>query len=169
MTIYVAVAIAFLILVCALFAKTRTQQADENPADVFPVPGIGDTSWLALSERIFDPTDASWLENELAFPSLAAALVRERKQLAIRWLEALQASFDQLIRTPEFASSENSAASPLADWQMLWLTLRFKVLLSYALLVVRFFGPYHRLIPSFSWIRVPRLGEAVLANIKTSH
>jgi hypothetical protein len=39
---------------------------------------------------------------------------------------------------------------------MLWLTLRFQFLLSYALLVVRLFGPYHRLLPSFTWVPFPQ-------------
>ena len=157
--IYVTIAIAFLILVARLLAKTRSQESDENAAETFPVPSIADTSWLALSERIFDPRDADWLANELAFPSLAEALVRGRRHLAIRWLQALQASFDQLVRTPEIAPEE-AAASPVGDWQMLWLTLRFKVLVSYALLVVEYFGPYHRLIPSFSWLSFPRQSDA---------
>ncbi len=69
---------------------------------------MGSGHWLDLSERIFDPSDARWLAEELAFPKLAEALILGRKRLAIRWLEALQASFDELVRTPELSPSEAS-------------------------------------------------------------
>jgi len=112
-------------------------------------PSIGNGRWLNLSERIFDPSDARWLAEELAFPKLAKALMLGRKRLAIRWLEALQSSFDDLVRTPESAPSQTPQHTSAGSWKMLWLTLRFKLLISYALLVVKLFGPYHRLIPSF--------------------
>jgi hypothetical protein len=41
----------------------------------------------------------------------------------------------------------------------LWLTGRFQILVSYALFVVKLFGPYHRLIPSFSWVPIHREGD----------
>ena len=68
-------------------------------------PSIGNGRWLDLSERIFDPSDARWLEEELAFPKLAKTLVTGRRRLAIHWLEALQTSFDELVRTPEVSLS----------------------------------------------------------------
>ena len=97
-----------------------------------------------------------------------------RKRLAVRWLEALQASFDDLVRTPDFAPSETSETNAAGSWQMLWLTVRFKLLVSYALLVVKLFGPYHRLIPSFSWVPFSPASErsfrrAALAVGRTSH
>lgn len=156
MLIYAAIAIAFLIVVLGLFRKSRVQQPDEflpvNP----PAPNTGNVRWLDLSERIFDPSDARWLRDELAFPGLAELLTHERKRLAIEWLEALQASFDALVRTPDILLSEAPEAPSPGSWQMLWLTVRFKFLVSYALLVVRVFGPYHRLIPSFSWVPFSR-------------
>ncbi len=172
--IYVAIAIAFLILVLGLFRKTRSLEPDECRPDNPPVPSIGTGRWLQLSERIFDPSDARWLEEELAFPKLASALMLERQRLAIHWLEALQASFDDLVRTPEIATSEAPETNSSGSWQMLWLTIRFKLLVSYALLVVKLFGPYHRLIPSFSWVpfsekRERSFRRAALAGSRTSH
>ena len=154
--IYAAIAIAFLILVLGLFGKTRLHESDECLPDNHTAHGTGNGRWLDLSERIFDPSDARWLLEELAFPKLAKALMLGRKRLAIRWLEALQASFDDVVRTPEITPSESSTASSPGSWRMLWLTLRFKLLVSYALLVVKLFGPYHRLIPSFSWVAFSR-------------
>jgi len=172
--IYAAIAVAFLIVVLGLFRKTRSQVADESLLDNRSAPGFENGNWLHLSERIFDPSDARWLAEELGLPDLASALVLERKRLAIFWLEALRASFDQLVRTPEFSPSEVSVGSSDGNWKMLWQTFRFKVAISYALLVVRLFGPYHRLIPSFSWIPLSRAGERsfrppALANSRSSH
>jgi hypothetical protein len=172
--IYVAIAIASLILVLGLFRKTRSHEPDECMPDRPSAPSIGNGRWLDLSERIFDPSDARWLQEELAFPKLAKALTLGRKRLAIRWLEALQASFDDFVRTPEFASSEAPEDASVGSWEMLWLTIRFKFLVSYALLVVKLFGPYHRLIPSFSWVPFSRGSEpsfrrAALAGSRSSH
>jgi hypothetical protein len=172
--IHAAIAIAFLILVLGLFEKTRSHEPDECVPDNHSAPSIGNGRWLQLSERIFDSSDAHWLAEELAFPKLAKALMLGRKRLAIRWLEALQASFDDLVRTPQTTPSEAAGANSAGSWRMLWLTIRFKLLVSYALLVVKLFGPYHRLIPSFSWIPFSQGCERTfrrpaLANSRSSH
>jgi hypothetical protein len=171
--IYAAIAIAFLVLVLGLSRNTRSHEPDDCMPDNCSAPSTGNGRWLHLSERIFDPSDARWLADELGFPKLANALMLGRKRLAIRWLEALQASFDELVRTPEFSPSEAPEASSLGSWQMLWLTLRFKISVSYALMVIKFFGPYHRLIPSFSWIPFSRgskrsFRRPALANSRSS-
>lgn len=151
--------IAFLVVVMKFLRRSSTANTDDALPNRIPTPRMGIGQWLDLSERIFDPGDARWLAEELAFPALAVALMEGRKHLAIRWLQALQASFDELARTPEAASDADSKASSTESWRMLWLTVRFKLLVWYALLVVRVFGPYHRLIPSFSWVPFPRESE----------
>jgi hypothetical protein len=147
---YVLTAIAFLVLVLGLVKKDQSREPDECLSDNHPVTSIGNRCWLSLSERIFDPSDVRWLEEELAFPRLGMCLRLGRKRLALCWLQALQTSFDEIVMTPEFAPVDASEATTPGSWRMLWLTVRFKFLVSYALLVVRLFGPYHRLVPSFS-------------------
>ena len=154
--IYAAIAIAFLVLVIGFLRKPRPDDLDDVFTAKSYVPKVGNGRWLDLSERIFDPSDARWLEEELAFPKLARELIVERKRLAIRWLESLQASFDEVVRTPEPFPSEAPLEGSAGSWQLLWLTLRFKFLVTYALFVVKVFGPYHRLIPSFSWVPFSR-------------
>ena len=151
---YAFLAIAFLILVIRLLRKPQPHDPDDAAEEKRYAPSIGNGRWLDLSERIFDPSDARWLEDELAFPKLARALELDRKRLAIRWLKALQTSFDDLLRTPEITPSSDPEASSasVGGWQMVWMIVRFKFLVSYALLVVKLFGPYHRLIPSFGWV-----------------
>ncbi len=150
--IYSAIAIAFLLVVLLLSVKTRSSHqrrkwAADNPASL----KIGNGRWLHLSERIFDPADVHWLAEELSLPNLAQSLTDSRKRLAICWLEALQSSFDEFVRFPQYPLTDEVAASA-GGWQLLWLTLRFKLSVSCALFVVKWFGPYHRLIPSFSWL-----------------
>jgi hypothetical protein len=159
--IYAVIAIVFLALVLRLFGRTGAFPRDESTLDSRSSASTGNGRWLHLSERIFDSSDARWLAEELAFPKLAKDLMLERKCLAIHWLEALQASFAEIVRTPEPTSNEVSEVSR-DGWKTLWLTVRFKILLSYALLVVKLFGPYHRLIPSFSWVPFYRKGERSL-------
>ncbi len=158
--IYVTVAIAFLVLILALLTRTRTEKRDEGVPEKNCAPHFGNARWLDLSERIFDPSDDRWLRQDLAFPKLADSLARARKQLALHWLKALQESFSELIRSPELAPDEVAGVDSMASWRLLWLTMRFQILLSYAMLVVKLFGPYHRLIPSFNWIPFPRVADS---------
>jgi len=165
--IYAAIAIA-------LLQRPQPLDPEEASTEKSYTPSIGNGRWLHLSERIFDPSDARWLAEELAFPKLAKALMLGRKRLAICWLETLQTSFDDLVRTPEITPGEAAGANSVGSWQMLWLTIRFKLLVSYALLVVKLFGPYHRLIPSFSWIPLSQESERsfrriALAGSRNSH
>ena len=171
--IYAAISIAFLTLTLVLLRRARSREPEAFVPDYRSTPNPGNGRWLDLSERIFNPSDARWLKEELSFPKLADALIVERKRLAIRWLEALQASFDEVVPTPELTLSNAPEAGSDRSWQMLWLTLRFKFLVNYALFVVRLFGPYHRLVPSFSWIPFSRRSEdrfrrTAMANSRSS-
>jgi len=159
MLIYPSVAIAVLLLALALYRKSRPNEPPDALTERACAPNVKNQSWLNLSERLFDPSDARWLAEELAFPRLADYLTQGRKRLAIQWLEALQTSFDDLVRTPEAIPGEAAEADSSGSWRMLWLTLRFKLLVNYALLMVRMFGPYHLLIPSFSWLPFGQEGE----------
>jgi hypothetical protein len=172
--IYAVLATAFLLSLLVLFRRTRAPESDDYLLDKRSAPQLSDGRWLDLSERIFDPSDARWLAEEMAFPKLAKALTLRRKRLAIYWLETLQASFDEVVRTPDLTPSEIAEESAAGNWQMLWLAVRFKLLVSYALLVVRLFGPYHRLMPTLSWVPFPRETEphfrrAALAHNRSSH
>jgi hypothetical protein len=173
MLMYVAVAIAFLILVILAVREGQPADPEEASNERNYAPNLGSGRWLDLSERIFDPSDVRWLEKDLAFPKLAKGLATARKRLAIRWLKALQSSFDEVVRTREGPPSKTPEANSPTARQMLWLTLRFNLLLWYALFVVWVFGPYHRLIPSFSWVPFQQGSErsfrrAAMADNRTS-
>ena len=73
--VYAAVAIAFLILVLGLFQKDQARRTRRGHGWHPYAPSTGNAPWLDLSERIFDPSDARWLREELAFPKLAEALI----------------------------------------------------------------------------------------------
>jgi len=152
---YAGIAIIFLGTVLYLLRRTRAEEQVKSTPQRDFCNHLGDAQWFKLSERIFDPSDARWLRDELSFPKMAKSLTVVRKQLAIRWLEALHASFAERIRRPDITTSQSTGADSNASWRILWLTVRFQFLLCYALLVVRLFGPYHRLIPSFGWIPSP--------------
>ena len=106
----VVLSIAFLVVVMVILRRSSDRNADDAVAERKPAPRMGKGRWLDLSERIFDPADVRWLGEELAFPALAVALAEKRKRLAIRWLQALQASFDELVRTPEPAEGLEDTA-----------------------------------------------------------
>jgi hypothetical protein len=138
-------------------------------ADVIPDAEVGTTEagslWegpdLALAERIFDRTDYLWLRDEVGFPTLAESLLRSRRQIALNWLRAVRKSFDELIRTPGPVPGAHDPTSAPESWDLLRLLLRFHLVLGYAIVVVRLFGPYHRLVPSLGWM--PPLFEPTAA------
>lgn len=142
------------VIVAALLLRPRYENASAEP-------GIGDEYvkglWVgpgwSLAERIFDSSDYLWLRDELGFPQLAEALTRSRQQMAIKWLKAVRRSFDELVRTPEPLPSPSATRDTYGSWELLRATLRFHLVLGYAFFVVRFFGPYHRLVPAFGWMR----------------
>lgn len=155
---YAIIALLVLLLVAVLVRRSATEGPDTTWEEDDRGFGVHDDRFLCLSERLFDPSDYLWLRDELGFPHLATFLARSRKQLAIQWLEALNDSFEALVRTPEPVLSNEDPALPQGSWSLLWLTLRFHGMILYARIVVQAFGPYHRLIPAFDWGRfVPTL------------
>ena len=144
--IYALVAIVILLASFWLFLKgTRSPGGTAKEEAEIAFEPLDATS-LRLAERIFDPADRDWLYKEVCFPQAAEALERHRKTLAIHWLKAFRNSFNELVRTPDFAAGEALPAET-SSLGMLWLTLRFHFLITYALLMVRAFGPYHRIVP----------------------
>jgi hypothetical protein len=148
--IYGLIALAILVLAAWLVRSATRRALTGRVGDDSNLHGMLEGPGFNLRERIFDPEDYRWLRQELSFPPAAEALARHRKQLALAWLKALRHSFKELVRTPESESPE-SQGSGAGGWQLLLLTLRFHLLLNCTILVVYLFGPYHRLIPSFSW------------------
>ncbi len=158
--VYTLIAIAVLVLTVSLVRIAPSHVTEELQQAAEPWrPGEGiNASFLQLGDKIFDPRDYRWLRYELSFPGAAEDLARHRRRLATEWLESLRNSFQELVRTPEPECAEGESESTLSSWKLLWLTLRFHLLVSYALFVIRFFGPYHQLIPSFAWLdALPRL------------
>ena len=152
--LYASLAVLLLLLVFFLISPAKPEATAEETLPKHRAQDLGDEHWLSLSQLIFDPSDSRWLRDELGFPRLARSLAQTRKQLAIRWLISLRRSFDELIRTPEVELNDGDLSSPpLRGWRILWLAVRFYALVSYALLVVRIFGPYHRLYPALGWTR----------------
>ncbi len=146
-----AVAMGLTIWLIVSGRRSGPPQQEEGARAAYDTP---DAAFFQLADRIFDPRDYLWLRDQLSFPEGAEALARARRDLAIKWLEALQHSFDELVATPELSRETGRALDTNSSgWQLLGLTLRFQFLIKYALLVVRIFGPYHRLLPSFGWMR----------------
>jgi len=151
--IYAGLAILLLLLALLLVQRNREDQTSEWEAMEELTQGLWDESGLRIAERIFDSADFLWLRDEVEFPQLARALARSRQQMALQWLKALRCSFDEMIRSPESLPLEGNSPSALPSWKLLWLTLRIRLLLTYSTVIVKHFGPYHRLIPSLSWVR----------------
>lgn len=149
--IYSAIALAILILAAVLLRPRTEDSVRDTEMDLECAQGALDESSLRLAERVFDPGDYRWLRDEVGFPHLARALARARRELALKWLRALRHSFEETLRTPRAANDDSDPNEARRSWRLLWMTLRFRLLLGYAVFVVRCFGPYHRLIPSLDW------------------
>lgn len=146
--------IALLIIVLAAFLTRRRQKEGTTSGEAVNdyLPSLWDGPSLTLAERIFDAADCVWLRQEVGQPHLAQTLTRSRKRLALRWLRALRRSFEELVRVPDPPPPHGNPDPAFSTWQLLWLTLRIRCLLSYAYLTVWIFGPYHRLVPPLDWV-----------------
>ncbi len=152
--VYAGLTLLILLLIIVLARPGRTPQRAEEEGPAAVVPGEWDVRWLDLAKQIFDSTDYFWLRDELGFPRLAQSLLNSRRRMAIHWLKTVRASFNELARTPDLPAPEGQIDNAPGSWQISWLTVRFHLLLNYALLVVWLFGPYHRLIPALNWRRL---------------
>ncbi len=150
---YSVIAVLIILVVALLLRPSREGAVPGAEISGEHVRGLWDAAGLILAERILDPADYLWLREELGLPELGRELRRSRQQMALRWLKAVRRSFDELVRTPEPALPGGATSDARGSWELLRLTLRFHLILGYAFLVVRFFGPYHRLVPSFGWMQ----------------
>lgn len=153
--LYSIIALLIIVVVALLSRPRREDAAAEDKISQEHVAGLWEGLGLSLAERILDPSDYYWLRDDLGFISLAESLRRNRQRLALKWLIAVRSSFNEMVRTPEPISPGRTPNGTEGSWQLLRLTLRFHLFLSYAFFVVRFFGPYHRLIPSLGWMHFP--------------
>ncbi len=152
---YAAIAVLVILVVTVLCRTASEDKSLRAETDYQFTRGLWEGSGLSVAEKIFDRTDYLWLRDKVGFPSLARSLARSRQQMALKWLKALRRSFDDLVLT--HAVAPNQATQPIGSgsWEMLWPMLRFHLLLTYATLVVRWFGPYYRLIPPLGGLRTP--------------
>ena len=150
--LYTVVAALTIVAVFLLLRAGHATRVVDTDIDQEFLEGLWDSQCLMVVEKIFDPLDYRWLRDQAGLVPFAESLFRARQQLALTWLRAMRRSFDDLIRTPELPPADNAHGEAERGWKMLWVTLRFHFLLTYAYFVVRYFGPYHRLVP-FSWVR----------------
>lgn len=167
-TLLIYPAIAVLVLALALLLARRSKEA---PPDLESRRKFGQDLWedagLRLAEKVFDSGDYFWLRDEVGFPELAGILKRTRQDMALKWLQALRRSFHTLVLIPEATPAGGETESSLNSWKMLWLTLRFQFVLAYAIFVVKYFGPYHRLIPFVQWARINPEDHYVVRDLET--
>ncbi|MHB8654615.1 MAG: hypothetical protein ACYDA9_12120 [Terriglobia bacterium] len=149
---YVVIAVLILAIAVMLARQGRHPIDIETESEKEFNHGLLEKSCLDLAERIFDPSDYRWLRDDLCFPQLARVLARHRKEMALRWLRGLRSAFNELVREPHVAG-ENRANDGLPGWVMAFHTLRFHAMLSFAMIMVWAFGPYHSIVPSFDWLR----------------
>ena len=149
---YCALALLILVAVVSLLCARRAETVPAVQSDQAETAIPWEESDFSLAEQIFDRADYDWLRDQVGFSALAESLLRTRTQMALQWLRAVRRSFDKLARTPSDAPVATDPATTRESWNLLSLTLRFHLIVGYAILIVRVFGPYHRLIPSFGWM-----------------
>jgi hypothetical protein len=148
---YALIGILIIVVAALLARERRPGEPSDLATGQYRLFRPGNGQFMKISDRIFNADDFLWLRDKVARADLARALARSRKQLAIQWLEILRGSFNELVRTPEPTPLPGQVHPAPESWGLLWLTLRFHLLLSYTIFVVRTFGPYHRLLPPLSW------------------
>jgi hypothetical protein len=124
---------------------------------------------LTVAEKIFDRADYLWLRDKVGFPLLAQSLCRSRQQMAIKWLRAVRRSFNDVVLTQAPVPDPIAPPRGPGSWELLWMTLRFHLLLTYAALVVRVFGPYHRLVPPLGSVGAPSKASLHRQGYRAAH
>ena len=151
--IYSVVGLVLLVSV-AVFLLSRRDEPSKSWEEIQEeAQGLWEPESLSVAERIFDPTDYWWLKRQVGFPGLAESLRQSRRRMALDWLRAVRRSFDDLLRSPDPLVPSGAPAGGMEIWTLLRHALRFHLVLAYARFVVRFFGPYHRLVPSYRWMQ----------------
>src|SRR5579859_5474816 len=150
---YVVIAVLILAIAVSLARQGRYLIDVETESEKEFSRGLLDKSCLDLAERIFDPADYRWLSDDLHFPQLARVLARHRKAMALQWLRSMRSSFNKVIREPFPAGETGGPDEGLPGWAMAFHTLRFHAMLSFAMIMVWTFGPYHGIVPSMEWLR----------------
>ena len=157
--IYFALAVLLLLGVMALLRVRHRELEASDAGSNEALQGLWDPDGLALAERIFSPADYFWLKNEVGFPGLARSLRRTRQRMALEWLRLIRCSFNELLKTPDLPAAAEEEAARFAGWVVARHAVRFYLVLGFAYLVVRCFGPYHRLVPTFGWLRPLQIGK----------
>lgn len=150
---YIAAAVILPAIALLLVFRGRSQETIQSECERDVNLRFLEHPGLDLAERIFDPADYCWLRDELKFPEQATVLARQRKVMALWWLRCLRASFNELVRVPRSAAISRDNGSNSSEWTTTFHTLRFQMLLAYAMIVVWAFGPYTRIAPSFGFLR----------------
>jgi hypothetical protein len=172
--VYAAIAVLVILVVAVLRRASSVDGSVPAETERQFAQGLWEGTGLTVAEKIFDRTDYLWLRDKVGFPLLARSLSRSRQQIALKWLKALRRSFHDVVLTHATAPDQVAPPDGPGSWELLWPTLRFHLLLTYATLVVRWFGPYHRLIPPVGGLRTPselyspreRYGAADLSNLR---
>jgi hypothetical protein len=152
--IFSALGMLLLLSVTILLFVRREGRADTSEESPLSDVELWSAQGLSVAERIFDPSDYYWLKDQVRFPAVARSLRRERQRMALDWLRAVRRSFNDLLKTPAAPLEAGSVPRDSGEsWSLLRQALRFHLVLGYAYLVVRFFGPYHNLVPSFRWMQ----------------
>lgn len=151
--IYPVLGLLLLAIVAVSILSRRGGRGVEEDGAREDVQGLWEPEGITVAERIFDPTDYWWLKRQVGFPQLAESLRQSRRRIALVWLDAVRRSFDDLLSSPDPPASPAAHTHRMEIWSLLRHALRFHLVLAYARFVVRFFGPYHRLVPSFRWMR----------------
>ncbi len=158
---YAAIAVLVILVVAALYRSTAEDRTAHPESDRQLARGLWEGSGLTVAEKIFDRTDYLWLRNEVGFPSLARALARSRQKIALQWLRALRKSFDELVLTGPLPADQGLHPDVPGIREIFWPALRFHLLLFYATLVVRWLGPYHRLIPPVAGFKLSSIPDSL--------
>jgi len=167
--IYPALALLLILGVAVYLRAEQNRRVDSEKDWHEYTQGLWDSQGLSLSEKLFDPTDYLWLRDQAGFPGLAESLYRVRRRLALECLKALRQSFDDLLRTPEPLVPIGWTGYSREAGRLLGQTVRFHLVLTYAQLVVRFFGPYHRLVPAWRWMHPLTESRVREESISTTH
>lgn len=130
--VFVAAAVAFLLLILWLRPAGPDTPGESSQQDVSPFP------LARIAQRIFDPSDFAELVD---FPDLRRPLVAERKLIAAACRQRARQDVSDLLAAHRVRSGFDESATFANECRVLWIFIRLRVSIAMIVLVCALAGP----------------------------
>jgi hypothetical protein len=121
---FVPIVVALLILLVWALRKHEPRDAWKVEPGSLEQPGPRHATYLSLIRQALSPTDLEFLATR-GSPGLARRVRKERRRVALSYLNELRNDFQRLLRLAQVIASLSPEVGAAEEWERLRLSLRF--------------------------------------------